>query len=36
MASPELHNTCPDTFDANGELHHDEHFRSRTLKREVL
>jgi len=28
--------TCPDTFDANGELHHDEHFRGRALKREVL
>lgn len=28
--------TCPDTLDAKGEFHHDEHFRKMELKREVL
>jgi hypothetical protein len=28
--------TCPDTLDAKGEFHHDEHFRKRQLKQETL
>lgn len=28
--------TCPDTMDAKDELHHDDHFRKRELKRETI
>lgn len=31
-----ISSTCPDTADANGDWHHDAHYRKRVLKREVI
>ena len=28
--------SCPDTTDANGEWHHDDHFRKKVVKREIM